>query len=112
MLPAESDGSGPVRDNGAVPPRICQAVAQRQMLAFDYDRHHRIVEPHCHGPGVDGRELLRAYQVGGTSASGPLGWKLFDAARITSMRVLDEHFAPRPDYRADDPAMHPVHCCV
>jgi hypothetical protein len=91
---------------------ICEGIAARRLLAFDYDGHHRVVEPYCHGTSIDGTELLRAYQVGGTSSSHRLGWKLFDVARAAPIRPLQETFQRRPDYRADDRAMHPVHCCI
>jgi len=91
---------------------ICQAIARRRLLAFDYDGHHRTVEPHCHGTGATGVQLLRAYQIGGTSTTGHLGWKLFDITRVSSPGLLADTFVPRPDYRPDDVAMHPVHCSV
>ena len=91
---------------------ICGAIASRFLLAFFYDGHHRVVEPYCHGTGVDGQELLRAYQVGGTSSRGALGWKLFDASKIQALTVLHERFASRPDYNPSDSAIRPVHCRV
>ena len=91
---------------------VCKAIASRRLLEFDYDGHHRVVEPHCHGRGAEGQDFLRAYQVAGTSASGPLGWKLFDLARVRNLRVLNGSFVRRADYRPDDTSMHPVHCCV
>jgi hypothetical protein len=91
---------------------ICRAIATRTLLAFDYDGHHRTVEPHCHGTGPHGQELVRGYQIAGSSKSGTLGWRLFDVARISELRSVPEHFAPRADYNRVDAAMHPVHCCL
>jgi hypothetical protein len=91
---------------------ICRAIATRTLLAFDYDGHYRIVEAHCHGTGPRGQELVRGYQIAGSSTSGALGWKLFDVARISELRGINEHFAPRADYNPADAAMHPVHCSV
>jgi hypothetical protein len=93
-------------------PLICQAIACRRLLAFDYQGHHRVVEPYCHGTGRAGQDFLRAFQISGTSASGPLGWKLFDLAHVSNLRVLEKQFAGRADYRAEDKAMHPLHCRV
>lgn len=93
-------------------PIVCQAIASRRLLAFVYDGHPRVAEPHCHGTGAEGQDFMRAYQIGGTSASGELGWKLFDMARMTGVHLLSNGFAIRPDFNADDVAMHPVHCCV
>jgi predicted DNA-binding transcriptional regulator YafY len=91
---------------------ICRAIQTRTLLAFDYDGHHRIIEPYCHGTGTVGQELLRAYQVAGDSSTGRLGWKLFDVSRITEMRAINEHFTARPDYNPADALMHPVHCGI
>ena len=91
---------------------ICDAIARRRLLAFTYRGHERLVEPHCHGTSSEGHELVRGFQVGGTGASGSLGWKLFDVSLIDDLRTIDQGFAPRPDFRRDDDAMHPVHCCV
>lgn len=91
---------------------VCQAIAGRRLLAFVYDGHARVAEPHCHGTGAEGQEFLRAYQVEGTSASGALGWKLFEVAQMTRLQLLDVGFVVRPDFNANDVAMHPVHCCV
>lgn len=49
---------------------ICRAIQTRTLLAFDYDGHHRIIEPYCHGTGTVGQERLRAYQVAGDSSTG------------------------------------------
>jgi len=70
------------------------------------------VEPHCHGTGADGHELVRGFQVGGTGRSGDLGWKLFDGRDIAGLEVLEQRFAVRADFKPADAAMHPVHCCV
>jgi len=94
------------------PPAVCAAIASRRVVEFDYRGHHRVVEPHAHGRGPTNKELLRGFQIGGTSASGPLGWKLFDMDAVFDLRLREERFAPRPDFRTDDPSMHPVHCCV
>jgi hypothetical protein len=94
------------------PTVVCNAIASRRLLEFDYDGHHRLVEPHCHGRGATNKEFFRAFQIGGTSASGPLGWKLFDMDHVFNVRLCDERFEPRSDFRADDTSMHPVHCRV
>ena len=49
---------------------VCQAIAQRKVIRFHYDGGTRDIEPHVHGVGKDGGELLRGYQVSGFSRSG------------------------------------------
>lgn len=94
-------------------PLICRAITTRTMLAFDYDRQHRVVEPHCHGHAPDGRELLRAFQIAGASASGrPLGWRLYEVRRISELRSVNEHFVPRSDFDPTYDDMRPIHCAV
>ena len=95
-----------------MPTPICEAIARRRLLAFEYHGHERLVEPHCHGVSAERHELVRAFQVGGTGASGSLGWKLFDVDDVYELRIVDHTFQPRPDFKRDDDAMHPVHCCV
>ena len=56
---------------------ICTAIAKRQVLEFDYQGYHRVVEPHAHGTSKTAKEMVRAYQTAGGTASGELGWKPF-----------------------------------
>ena len=68
---------------------ICSAIDNRYLLSIEYDPGHRIVEPHAYGLGSDGKELLRAFQTEGASASGEQKeWKLFRVDRITRLTVL------------------------
>ena len=90
---------------------ICDAIAQRMLLEFDYDRAHRVVEPHCFGISSKGHRLLRAFQVAGQSAgSGELGWKLFDEEKIVGLRLGVGTFSPRPDYNPNDERMTSIVC--
>ena len=93
---------------------ICEAIRTRAVLHFDYDGGQRTVEPHAHGTSTAGHEVLRAYQTGGYSKSGPpTGWRLFDVAKMANVRVGAEHFpAPRAQYNPQDSAMTSVHCHV
>lgn len=91
---------------------VCQAIGSRRLLAFVYDGHPRVVQPDCHGTGANGQEFLRGYQVDGTSSTGALGWKLFEVSHMVRPHPLEQRFTPRSDFRRDDVAMHPVHCCV
>ena len=91
--------------------RICEAVEYRYLLSFDYDGLPREVEPHAHGTSSTGKEVVRGFQTGGESSSRPLGWRLWDVAKMESFRVSNSTFAnTRPGYVRGDSHMHPVHC--
>lgn len=92
---------------------ICRAISTRTLLAFDYAGKHRLVEPYLHGFAPDGRELLRAFQIAGESASKrPSGWKLYEVNKITELRGVNEHFVPRTDFDSSYDGMRPIHCEV
>jgi len=67
------------------------AITEKKLLEFDYDGHHRIVEPHVYGRKNEKSGIL-AYQIGGYSSDGELGWKRMHMNKIANMRVLDETF--------------------
>jgi hypothetical protein len=93
-------------------PALCRAVGERRRLRCTYgDAAERLLEPHCHGHGKEGQELLSAYQVapaGGSAA----GWKMFDARTLVVVAVTDERFEPRADFNPELPGMTQVHCRV
>jgi hypothetical protein len=93
---------------------ICEAVGSRAVVQFSYGGGTRIVEPHCHGRSRTGKEVLRAYQIGGYSRRGqPVGWKLFEVWRISGVRPTGEIFVSnRPQYNPRDRGMISIHCHV
>lgn len=95
-------------------PIICNAVASRSIIQFDYGGGRRTVEPHAHGVSSAGNEVLRAYQVSGYSSSGSSPpWRLFVVSRITNITVTSGVFTQnRPLYDPDDDGMVQVHCHV
>jgi len=84
------------------------------VASFYYEGGMRTVEPHCHGISTAGNEVLRGYQTGGYSESGnPVGWKLFEVARIQNMSQTGDVFGSnRPHYNPNDESMRVVHCHV
>ena len=93
--------------------RICAAIKSKRRLVFTYDGLAREIEPHVHGTTSKGKEVVRGFQTGGLSSSGPLGWRLWEVAKMQSFCVSESSFAePRPDYVQSDPHMHPVHCAL
>ena len=91
--------------------RICQAIKSKHRLEFNYDGLPREIEPHAHGTSSTGKEVVRGFQTAGQSSSGPLGWRMWEVAKMQSFCVSESTFAePRPDYVQGDSHMHPVHC--
>jgi len=95
-------------------PAICQAISQRHIIRFRYQGGVRVVEPYIHGRSTAGNEVLRGFQLGGASRSRePVGWKLFDVAKIAAVELTQLRFPnDRAGYHAKDPVMRHVHCQV
>jgi hypothetical protein len=93
---------------------ICEAIRASMTLEFTYAGNYRVVEPHILGTTAKGKVVLRAFQIGGASASGPIdAWRLFDVAQMSNLRAMPNKFTgPRPGYNPVDPAMQVVSCCL
>ena len=92
---------------------ICRPIRELRLIQLSYDWGYRTVELHAFGRNDKGNELLRVYQVGGTSKSGePTGWKLSRVDEINSLSVLEEQFlGPRSAYKTGDKALSgPIYC--
>jgi len=94
--------------------QICRAIESRTLLEFDYDGHHRIVAPYCHGVLKNQVEALRAIQIGGASRSAGFGFgKLWHVEKMRNLRNTDERCIPTdPQYNPDDRVMVDIHCRV
>jgi hypothetical protein len=85
---------------------IIEAIKSRRLIEFSYDGGVRTVEPHCYGQSRKGNDVVRAFQVGGYSSSGKMGWKLYDLSKVYSLTLLDEVFdGPRTGYTKGDSEM-------
>ena len=92
---------------------FCEALKLGRRIQFQYSGKDRVVEVHAVGYTRDDNAIMRAWQVRGSSASEPSGWKLFRLDEIASARVLDEASeAPRSGYKKGDPALHRIVCEV
>ncbi len=94
---------------------LCAAIRTRAVLHFYYNGGMRVVEPYCHGFMAAHREVLWGYQVSGYSEPGspPEGWRLFETAKITSLRYVGETFPTnRPGYNPRHSGIESVHCHV
>jgi hypothetical protein len=74
--------------------QIHQAMADRRLIAIDYNGRRRIVEPHDFGLLKDADRLL-VYQLqveGRAAGRSETGWRLLDFDKITSLVILESHF--------------------
>ena len=89
---------------------IIEAIRNRNVLEFSYNRQSRIVEPQTYGISTAGHPILRGYQRAGGSISGyTKGLRLFELQKISELRKTDEQFAEaRPEHNPNDSAMSQV----
>lgn len=87
---------------------IIEAIENQNVIEFNYEGELRIVEPHCYGLTSKGNEGLRAYQVGGYSSSGSMGWKMYDLGKADDIEVTEETFETRSDYKQGDKHMSKI----
>jgi hypothetical protein len=95
--------------------KICDAIANKNIIEFYYNGVIRIVEPHCYGIHKDtSNEVLCGYQIRGFSESGDLpGWRLFVVSDVAALKITDEQFlSPRPKYNPNDKRMSKIFCNV
>ena len=91
--------------------QICAAIESKHHLTFNYDGLPREIEPHAHGTSSKGKEVVRGFQTDGESSRLPLGWRMWDVAKMSSFRVSESTFVgTRPGFVQGDSQMHPVHC--
>lgn len=88
---------------------IIKAVENQNVIEFYYEGKLRVVEPHCYGETTAGNEGLRAYQIGGYSSSGKMGWKMYDLGKADDIDVTDDTFDVRIDYKRGDKGMSEIY---
>jgi hypothetical protein len=96
---------------------LCGAIKQMKTIGFHYLGGYRTVEPYCLGIMMKGEaknESLICYQTAGFSDMGKTeGWKLYRAADMDEIEVLQEGFAgDRPGYDPDELEMVRMICYV
>lgn len=94
--------------------RLCQAIAERQLVMLTYAGVVRVVEPHLHGLTTAGHEALSAWMRPGWSRADPDGgWRMFRLDIADALTRLPERFAgARPDFNPDDPHFVEVFCAL
>jgi hypothetical protein len=96
----------------AVKETICEAIAGKNLLRFNYHNYDRIVEPHLLGRDKAGDDILSAYLVGGfTESGGSRHWRRYLVKEIRFLTKLKERFDhPRDGYNPCDPWVVTIHC--
>lgn len=87
---------------------IVHAIQNKETFTFVYDGFKRTVEPHTVGYSKDHNLIMRAFQTGGHSSSGKMGWKLYSLSGIEDQILFREAAVaetPRPGFKAGDSAM-------
>lgn len=86
---------------------IIQAIREKRILAFTYDGHPRVVEPHCYGLTRTGKEAIRCYQTGGTGVRpDATPWHLMTVSKMIGLQILEDSFSTtRPGYKRGDEHM-------
>jgi len=90
---------------------ISTAIENKQCLTFTYEGCERNVEPHTYGVSNTGKNLIRAYQIGGRSRNGQIpDWRLFDESKMRDCRISDEKASmPRNGYKKGDKALKKIY---
>jgi hypothetical protein len=90
---------------------IIDALLNSKVLEFSYGGQPRIVEPQSYGLSKKtDHPIMRGYQRAGGSISGyTRGLRLFDVAKISSLRQTGEQFSEaQPGHNPNDSAMSKV----
>ena len=94
--------------------QIYRAINSKFILQFWYNGGTRTVEPFCYGIDLEGKEVLRGYQIKGYNETGRAQeWKLFKVEKVMSLEITNQHFTgERPRYSPKDPDMETIFCCI
>jgi hypothetical protein len=93
---------------------ICRAITEHKSIHFIYsDNFERKVEPFCCGISTKENYVARCYQTGGYSSSNKFGWKLYDLAEMSDLRITNEPIQTnRFGYNPKDSAMIKIFCYI
>jgi predicted DNA-binding transcriptional regulator YafY len=87
---------------------ICNAIAKRLVISFNYTGKPRTVEPHTLGYDRDGDLTLSAWQLSGGSGT---GWRDFHFKKISGFALTGSQFpGARPGYNPNDSTLTRIIC--
>ena len=92
---------------------IIDAIHNKKRLSFSNSGVLRTVKPQAYGVTIEGKEVLRCYQVHGNTTFDSQNWELLDIAQISSICETQQHFLnPRPGYIRDDKTMEKIYAQI
>jgi hypothetical protein len=93
---------------------IYEAIERRHLIQVYYGRYFRVVEPHVYGRDLEGRDILKVYQVAGADELGRhVGWKWFSISKMDEVKVLSTAFPGlRPPDGIRERALQRIYCQV
>ena len=87
---------------------ICDAIRNRRVVQFTYERRVRSAEPHLLGYDADGDLTLSAWQLSGGSG---VGWRDFHVSKLSALSITGTTFqGPRDGYNPRDTTLARVLC--
>ena len=72
-------------------PLLWKAIEEARMIRLRYKDRERIVEPHDYGIH-NGKAMLLAWQVGGSSSHQLPNWRWMEADMISDVQLLNQTF--------------------
>lgn len=88
---------------------IIKAIDNQNVIEFYYKGELRVVEPHCYGETTAGNEALRAFQIGGYTSSGKMGWRMYILDKANDIKIIENTFDVRSDYKSGDKNMSKIY---
>jgi hypothetical protein len=73
-------------------PSLWKAIEEARMIRLRYKDRERIVEPHDYGIH-NGKTMLLAYQVAGSSSHALPAWRWMEADMISDVEILNRTFS-------------------
>ena len=78
---------------------ILDGMHQKRIMELQYDdgedpggKGKRWIQMYCYGVSLAGNDVVRVYQVGGSTKTIQPGWKLFRVDRMNGLRKLGGNF--------------------
>lgn len=86
----------------SIDPLLCEAIRNKRLIEFEYQRLKRVAEPHDYGI-QNGIQKLLVYQMRGESRSGRIpDWRLVVVSSMKGLRILDQTFRGSRAKTVDD----------
>jgi hypothetical protein len=76
---------------------LTNAIENKLLVKFNYDKCQRLVEPHLLGETNKGNLILKAYQIAGAVKRGKVPcWGSFTIGKIKELELVETSFLKRP----------------